>query len=192
MGSGDGTQAPESAHGYSDSLADADTAADGAGSMTPPAQSTVPDLEVIRTKAAAALAEEDAKQAGSGGAGGAPEAEAPDDGASDGAGADGADAAETNGAGASGGRGRLGKLPRPRMRGQLLPAMLRRGQQSQQAQRPSEAKPVKQPLNQRVTVRRPSNASTGMIVAGVLLIVFVIVAIQFVASFVESVGSIFS
>ncbi|MBB3663289.1 hypothetical protein FB384_002193 [Prauserella sediminis] len=193
MGSGDGTQAPESAHGYSDSLADADTATDGSGSMIPPAQSTVPDLEVIRNKAAAALAEEDAKQAqqaGSGDAGGTSDADA-QDGDSEGGDEETA-GTETTGTGTNGVRGRLGKLPRPRMRGQLLPAMLRRGRQSQQAQRPAEAKPVKQPLNQRVTVRKPSNASTGMIVAGVLLIVFVIVAIQFVVSFVESVSSIFS
>lgn len=186
MGSGDGTQAPESAH-YSDSLADPESAADGSGSTVPPAQSTVPDLEVIRSKAAAALAEEDAKQAQQAG----PEepeesgdAETPEDAEDTGT--------TAAGSGATGLKGRLGKLPRPRMRGQLLPAMLRRGEKSQQAQRPAQAKPVKQPLNQRVTVRKPSNTSAGLIVAGVLLIVFVIVAIRFVVTFVESVGSIFS
>lgn len=187
MGSGDGTQAPESAYGYSDSLADSETAADGSGPTNPPAQSTVPDLEMIRSKAAAALAEEDAMQTGSGAAGDPPEdggAESPED--QD-------DTSTTNAAsGANGVKGRLGRLPRPRMRGQLLPAMLRQDGNSQGAQRPVAAKPAKQPLNQRVTVRKPSNASAGMIVAGILLIVFVIVAIQFVVTFVESVGSIFS
>lgn len=190
MGSGDGTQAPESAHGYSDSLTEAGPTANGSGATTPPAQSTVPDLEVIRSKAAAALAEEDAKQA--------QQAEGASDGSdADDVDADGRKSAEAPAPGAAGARtsgvkDRLGKLPRPRMRGQVLPAMLRRGPASQGSQRPAAAKPVKQPLNQRVTVRKPSNASTGMIVAGVLLIVFVIVAIQFVVSFVESVGSIFS
>nr|WP_246381735.1 hypothetical protein [Prauserella isguenensis] len=171
-------------------MADPESAAGGSGSTVPPAQSTVPDLEVIRSKAAAALAEEDAKQAEQAGPGDpadpgeAGDAEAPE-GAEDTGGT--AAASGTNGV-----KGRLGKLPRPRMRGQLLPAMLRRGEKSQQAQRPAAAKPVKQPLNQRVTVRKPSNASAGLIVAGVLLIVFVIVAIRFVVSFVESVGGIFS
>ncbi|GAA1238118.1 hypothetical protein GCM10009676_23330 [Prauserella halophila] len=183
MGSGDGTQAPESAHGYSDSLTDEESATGGSRSSTPPAQSTVPDLEVIRSKAAAALAAEDAKQADGTGAGEST------DGAAD---TDAPETAETANGDSEAAKSRFGKIPRPRMRGQLLPAMLRQGQRPQKAQQPAATKPAKQPLSQRVTVRKPSNTSAGMIAAGVLLIVFVLVAIRFVVSFAESVGSVFS
>ncbi|TWH21181.1 hypothetical protein [Prauserella rugosa] len=183
MASGDGTQAFESAPTYGDSLTGSDstyggdTAASGAQTpptspVSPPAQPTAPDLESLRSKVAAALAEEEA-------AANRQQGEAPaeqDDGTGD--------VPETPAASQpteeieQERRGRI----LSRMRGQLMPGMLRR------RQKPTVAKP----LNERLTVRKPSNASTGLFVALVLLVVFVIVAIQFVVSFVESIAGLFS
>lgn len=183
MGSGDGTQAFESAPTYGDSLTGRDslTGADAVTpepSTTPPAQSTAPDLETLRTKVAEALAAEDSLHTGAEPAGETPAEsggdETPDAAAPDAS----APAAPADQAGQEG----RGKRMFPRVPGQLLPAMLRRRQRSAGAT----------PLNERITVRKPSNASAGMFVALVLLIVFVLVAIQFVVSFVDSVAGLFS
>ncbi|OLT48393.1 hypothetical protein BJF85_12805 [Saccharomonospora sp. CUA-673] len=172
MSSGDGTQAAyegdaligsEPRHGQ-----------DPAGTQPPP-QPTAPDLETLRSKVAAALAEEDALQQAASG-------ETPAD-AEAGENADPGAPSENETtqpqAATPGAPGQRRIVPR--LRGQLMPAMLRRGRKST----------VAKPLNERLTqVRRPSNASTGLFVALVLCIVFVLVAIQFVVSFIDSITSL--
>ncbi|WP_199431570.1 hypothetical protein [Qaidamihabitans albus] len=66
--------------------------------------------------------------------------------------------------------------------GQLLPQMLRPRRRGQERQVPEPTGPA---------LRKPSNGSAGVALALVLLLVFVIIAIQFVASFFESVSGIF-
>lgn len=69
-------------------------------------------------------------------------------------------------------------------RSQLLPQVLRR----RQSRVPRDETPAPEAVRQ---PRRPSRGSAGLAVALVLLLVFGIVAIQFVTSFIESIAGLF-
>lgn len=71
-------------------------------------------------------------------------------------------------------------------RSQLLPPMLRLRQRASAEE--GDSKPRKRPQ----TFRKPSSGSAGLAVALVLLVLFIVIAIQFLASFFGSISGLFS
>ncbi|WP_433408468.1 hypothetical protein ACQPZU_19960 [Saccharomonospora azurea] len=173
----DGTQAPEPPKPFSDSLGgtpdNGSGGAAGAGGVAAggenghPPQPVGVNREAVQQLATALAAQEAASGGGtgSGASGSAPGGSA---------GADEEDDEPT------------AEIPpqRPGVRASapalLAPIMRRR--------RPGQASRTRRPAPQ---VRKPSAGSAGFVVALTLMLIFLIIAIQFVASFVESVTSIF-
>ncbi|PRX50539.1 hypothetical protein B0I33_102663 [Prauserella shujinwangii] len=174
---GDGTQAPEPPRAYTDPLAGlagsgraeagfATTGTDRDDALDVEiAEPVQPDPDVVRDMVNAALAEEE--KAGKGGGSTGDAAEGP---------------VEPGQSAVPAAPPQSGP-PHPAWRapGQLLPQVLRRRRKPAQ----QEAKPA------RPFLRKPSNGSAGVAVALVLLLVFVIVAIQFLSSLFESISGIF-
>ncbi|EHR63519.1 hypothetical protein [Saccharomonospora cyanea] len=166
----DGTQAPEPPKPFSDPLggsaergsADDAPSADAAGGTAKPVEV---DREAVRQLASALAAESAAANAG------------PNSGTNPGAdqAADDEPTAEIPPQ-----RPPAVRASKPTL---LAPILRRRRPAGGQAPRTRRATPQ---------VRKPSSGSAGLAVALTLMVIFVLVAIQFVASFVESVTGIFN
>ncbi|EHY89250.1 hypothetical protein ACWGPQ_15695 [Saccharomonospora azurea] len=178
----DGTQAPEPPKPFSDSLGgtpdNGSGGAAGAGGVAAggenghPPQPVGVNREAVQQLATALAAQEAASGGGTGSGASGASGSAPGSGGS--AGADDEDDEPT------------AEIPpqRPGVRASapalLAPIMRRR--------RPGQGSRTRRPAPQ---VRKPSAGSAGFVVALTLMLIFLIIAIQFVASFVESVTSIF-